>query len=71
MLIFKVDGMTCGGCVGSVKRAVTNALPGIQADVDLRRGTVTVSGTAHTAEVSDKVLAAIRGAGYEAQRQAA
>lgn len=70
MLVFKVQGMTCGGCAGSVKRAVGKALPGSNVEVDLGRGLVSVAGIA-TADASEKALAAIRAAGYEAHAQAA
>lgn len=38
----KVSGMTCGGCVNSVTRAL-NAVPGVkQAEVDLATGQASV-----------------------------
>jgi len=41
-LILKVGGMSCMGCVNSVKSLVS-ALPGIgQIDIDLSTGTVTL-----------------------------
>ncbi len=42
---YKVQGMTCGHCVSTVKAAV-GSVPGVQAvEVDLATGTVTVTGT--------------------------
>ncbi len=41
---FKVQGMTCGHCVSTVKAAV-GSVPGVQAvEVDLATGTVTATG---------------------------
>lgn len=39
----KVDGMTCGGCVASVKRVV-QAVPGVEnVDVSLERGEAVIT----------------------------
>lgn len=40
----KVSGMTCGGCVAAVKRAVEAAAPGAAVTVSLERGEVEISG---------------------------
>jgi len=42
MLELKVTGMTCGGCVNSVKRAIGRIYPGGVVEVDLTTGRVTV-----------------------------
>jgi copper chaperone len=61
----KVKGMTCSGCVASVKR-VLEGLPGVKAaDVSLAEGSATVrydAGTANAAQFKQ----AIEDAGYEA-----
>jgi len=38
----QVTGMSCGGCVASVKRAVASLDAAAQVDVDLNRGHVQV-----------------------------
>lgn len=60
MTLFTVSGMTCGGCTGSVTRALTNA--GFQAIVDLESHTATVQGDVDPA----KVIQVIEDAGFEA-----
>jgi copper chaperone len=63
--IVKVNGMTCGGCVGSVTR-VLKALPGVAtAEVSLEKGQATVSFDPAVASVA-QLKEAIENAGYEA-----
>lgn len=60
----KVNGMTCGGCVGSVTR-VLKALPGVEAvDVQLAPGQATIRYDAAKVAVP-KLRAAIEDAGYD------
>ena len=57
----KIEGMMCGHCSAAVEKAL-NAIPGVQAAVDLsaKTATVTLSG-----EVADELLAkAVTDAGY-------
>ncbi len=56
--IYKVQGMTCGGCV----RGLTNALvrAGIEADVDLDSASATVRGD----HERDAVRKAVEAAGF-------
>lgn len=59
-----VKGMTCGGCVNSVERAL-KASGGVQAvKVNLSNGEVTVSYDERMMDVG-KLKAAIEEAGYE------
>lgn len=60
-----IEGMTCGGCVASVRR-VLGALPGVtEAEVSLERAQARVG--FDPARVSPEALReAIRGAGYGA-----
>ncbi len=58
--IYRVGGMTCGGCAASVERAIHEAAPGATARVDLGTATVAVSGA--DAAV---VRSAIETAGFE------
>lgn len=58
---YKVGGMTCGGCVRSVERALQTALPGVAVQVVLEPGAVTVSGE-HEAAAVEK---AIEDAGFD------
>jgi copper chaperone len=59
--VYRVDGMTCGGCVRSVTRALAALCPDLQVEADLGRATVTVRGE-HS---EDAVRQAIEQAGFE------
>ena len=62
----KVGGMTCGGCVASVRRVV-QALPGVASvDVSLERGEATVHYEASVAS-SMQITKAIETAGFDAE----
>ena len=57
-LSFDVSGMTCGGCTGSVQRALSKIDGVVQAEVTLRPGVATV--VVDTARVTpDQLEAAI------------
>lgn len=60
MLRFRIEGMTCQGCVSAVTQAVGAAAPGQPVEVDLATGEVLVRGTADASTVA----AAIERAGY-------
>jgi len=64
----KVTGMTCNGCVNTVRKALTG-LPGVQsADVDLTAGNATV--TYNPAETStEAMVTAVGEAGYSARSE--
>ncbi len=61
MYELKVDGMTCGGCAASVKRAVQAIDANAIVDVDLPGKTVRVE----TAVRLDAVKSAVEDAGYD------
>jgi copper chaperone len=62
--VLKVSGMTCSGCVASVKR-VLEATPGVaSASVSLEQGLATVSFDSAKTD-PEKLGAAVRDAGYE------
>ncbi len=61
MYELKVDGMTCGGCASSVKRAVQALDANANVDVDLAGKTVKIE----TAAQLDAVKSAIEDAGYD------
>ena len=62
---FAVGGMTCGGCVNSVTRAVSQ-LPGVRkVDVSLEKKSATVEYDG-TAVDPAAIVAAIDAAGFEA-----
>lgn len=61
MYELKVDGMTCGGCAASVKRAVQTLDANANVEVDLAGKTVKVE----TAIQLDAVKSAIEDAGYD------
>ncbi len=63
---YRVTGMTCGGCVRHVDKAL-RATPGVtEVAVDLSQGTATVSGTATFEALAAKVAEA----GYQMSEQA-
>jgi copper chaperone len=61
MYELKVDGMTCGGCAASVKRAIQTLDANANVDVDLAGKTVKIETTVHL----DAVKSAIEDAGYD------
>ena len=61
MYELKVDGMTCGGCAASVKRALQALDANANVDVDLPSKTVKVA----TAAQLDAVKNAVEDAGYD------
>ena len=61
MYELKVDGMTCGGCAASVKRAIQTLDAHANVDVDLAGKTVKIETTVHL----DAVKSAIEDAGYD------
>ena len=67
---FDVSGMTCGGCTGSVQRALSKIDGVVQAEVTLRPGVATV--VVDTARVTPGQLeAAITRLGYPAKARTA
>lgn len=67
MLNLKVDGIHCGGCATSIKKALAGAAPGADVTVDIEGGKVKVTGAADRG----KVVAAIEDAGYDVVGDAA
>ncbi|MES2642454.1 MAG: heavy metal-associated domain-containing protein [Myxococcota bacterium] len=63
-ITLKVDGMTCGGCVNGVEKAVSRVRGVTEVKVDLKAGTARVRGTALDAET---LVAVVYDAGYEAR----
>lgn len=57
---YRVTGMSCGGCAGSVERAIKAVLPDVKISVDLDNKAVTVDG----ADEDAKIQAAVEGAGF-------
>lgn len=62
---FQVPDMTCSHCVGVIRTAVEDALPGTDFDVDLDSHRVTVP-----ADMAAAAENAIRDAGYDPMRVA-
>ncbi len=62
MLRLNIEGMHCGGCAGSVTRAIQTVDPRAQIRIDRAAGTV----EADTDIDSPLVLTAIKDAGYSA-----
>lgn len=59
--VYRVQGMTCGGCAKHVEKAL-RSVPGVaSATVDLGKGTVAVEGSASF----EAMGAAVTEAGYE------
>ena len=67
MLHLKVEGITCGGCASSIKKALASAAPGSEIEVNIPAGEVTVAGNPDRA----KVVSAIEGAGFDVTGDAA
>lgn len=65
MLQFKVSGMTCGGCVASITRAIRLEYPSATVAVDLPGQIVKVDGV----EDATNVARLIDGAGYQVLEQ--
>ena len=63
MQTFKVDGMTCGGCVGAVTRAVQTVDKDAKVEVDLASKTVKVDSKVSPLQIID----VITNAGFEAR----
>lgn len=61
MQILKVTGMTCGGCVASVKRALAELAAGTPVEIDLATGEVTIADNIDR----KRAIAAIEDAGYD------
>ncbi len=61
MQTLKVSGMTCGGCVASVKKALAGLAAGAPIKVDLATGQVEIADTIDKASA----IAAIEDAGYD------
>jgi copper chaperone len=57
---YRVGGMTCGGCVGAVTRAIRHLDPKAAVAVDLAAGKISVGGTL----AQDAVKRAVEGAGF-------
>ena len=63
MQTFKVEGMTCGGCVGAVSRAVQAVDKDAKVEVDLASKTVKVDSKVSPLQIID----VITNAGFEAR----
>ena len=63
MHVFKVKGMTCGGCVGAVTRALAEADENAKVEVDLQSKTVKVESKLPALEIIDVITTA----GFEAR----
>lgn len=61
MTEIKVLGMTCGGCVASVKKAIAREYPSAPIEVHLETGLVQIQGDVDRLRVED----AIKMAGFE------
>lgn len=61
MTTYKVEGMTCGGCVKSLTAALREALPGKQIAVELDGGLVQIEGE-HEAKAVEQ---AVEDAGFD------
>ena len=66
---FDVSGMTCGGCTGSVQRALSKIEGVSHAEVTLRPGTATVVTDSERVTPS-QIVSAISALGFPAQVRA-
>ena len=60
---FHIPGMTCGGCLGAVTRAIHKLDPQAQIEGDLENRTVAI----RSDKAAASLLAALENAGYPAQ----
>lgn len=58
MAQIKVQGMGCGGCVGTITRAVRSVAPAAQVRVDLQTGIVQVDGDVDVTKAKQAIAAA-------------
>lgn len=54
-IVLAISGMTCGGCVGAVTRALSGVSGVVEVRVDLAGGRATVTGTARAQELIQAV----------------
>jgi copper chaperone CopZ len=67
MIELTVTGMTCEGCVTSVRRAVERVLPNSNPQIDLASGRVRVAVELSDLEgIRERIIAAIEAAGFGA-----
>jgi copper chaperone len=64
MTPFRVDGMTCGCCAGTITRALKNVDAAARVEISLRDKLVKVESRL----AADEIAAAIREAGYSPER---
>jgi len=62
MLKFKIDGMNCGHCAGTVRHALSRLVPEEAIAVDLARGEVSLAADLDPTAA----IAAMKAAGYDA-----
>ena len=61
MIEIRIEGMTCGGCVTSVKKAVSSADETASTEIDLTSGIARIE----TALPRNRIVEAIEAAGYD------
>ncbi len=59
--VYRVNGMTCGGCAKHVEKALRSVAGVASVVMDVAKGTATVEGTASF----DAMAASVGAAGYE------
>ncbi len=62
--VYKVLGMTCGGCASSVTKAIQAASPEAAVDVDLEANEINVEGPGGVIDDAT-IKQAVEGAGFE------
>jgi copper chaperone CopZ len=62
MLKFRVDGMNCGPCAGTIRHALSRLAPESAIAVDLERGEVSLAADLDPTAA----IAAMKAAGYDA-----
>jgi len=58
--VYRVGGMSCGGCVAAVTRAIARVAPAAKVTVDLAQGKVEIEGSL----AADAVRRAVEAAGF-------
>ena len=65
-VVLKVEGMSCGHCVGRVQKALDEAPGVVEAKVDLDSGTAEIRFDSGTGTDTSALIAAVEQAGYSA-----
>lgn len=58
MLAYRIEDMTCGGCVRAIRTAVARVAPAASVEADVATRRVRIDGSEDTAAIGDAIAAA-------------